>query len=58
MTYEISVFEEGKDVPNAVGGFTHVFVENASRKSTAMEERTRQGLQKLHNSVTASQAKL
>lgn len=44
---EVGVFEQGKDNPAAVGGYTHVFVESASRKSTAMAQATKDGLQKL-----------
>ena len=58
VTYEIGVFEEGKDIPNAVGGYTHVFVDNATRKSTAMDSTTRSGLQKLYNSQDTPQPKL
>lgn len=47
VTYEVGVFEEGKDTPAAVGGYTHVFVESQSRKSTAMGKDTKDGLQKL-----------
>jgi acyl-CoA thioester hydrolase len=47
VTYEVGVFEEGKDTPAAVGGYTHVFVENKSRKSMAIGEEARQGLEKL-----------
>lgn len=51
VTYEVGVFEEGKDMPNAVGGYTHVFVDNTSRKSAAMGPRTREGLQRLQSPV-------
>ncbi|KAI0088377.1 thioesterase [Irpex rosettiformis] len=47
VAYEIGVFEEGKDQPSAVGGYTHVFVENKSRKSAAISTRTREGLERL-----------
>jgi acyl-CoA thioester hydrolase len=47
VTYEVGVFEEGKDTPAAVGGYTHVFVDSQSRKSTAMGKGTKDGLQKL-----------
>lgn len=47
VTYEVGVFEEGKDSPAAVGGYTHVFVESSSRKSTTIAENTRKGLDKL-----------
>ncbi|TCD65262.1 hypothetical protein EIP91_002926 [Steccherinum ochraceum] len=47
VTYEVGVFEEGKDTPGAVGGYTHVFVESASRKSAKMDDAVRTGLSKL-----------
>ncbi|KZT01594.1 thioesterase [Laetiporus sulphureus 93-53] len=50
VTYEVGVFEEGKDSPSAVGGYTHVFVDNQSRKSTPIIPETREGLSKLCSS--------
>ena len=47
VIYEVGVFEEGKDTPAAVGGYTQVFVESETRKSTAFGPETRDGLQKL-----------
>jgi acyl-CoA thioester hydrolase len=47
VTYEVGVFEEGKDIPAAVGGYTHVFVENKSRKSMPIGEEARKGLEML-----------
>ncbi|KZT63283.1 thioesterase [Daedalea quercina L-15889] len=47
VAYEVAVFEEGQDVPSAVGGYTHVFVDSKSRKSTPMGTRIREGLAKL-----------
>ncbi|KAJ7034936.1 thioesterase [Mycena alexandri] len=47
VTYEVGVFEEARDQPAAVGGYTHVFVERVGRKSTPMAETTRAGLKKL-----------
>lgn len=60
VTYEVGVFEEGKDVPNAVGGYTHVFVENQSRKSAKMDDTLRMGLERLFRPAGEfkSQAKL
>jgi len=59
VTYEVGVFEEGKEVPSAVGGYTHVFVESRSRKSAPMNEEMRKGLTKLSvPSLTNAQAKL
>lgn len=47
VTYEVGVFEEGKDSPAAVGGYTHVFVASRSRKSAPMAKETRDGLSRL-----------
>ena len=47
MSYEVGVFEEGKDSPAAIGGYTHVFVGSDSRKSTPMAVGARRGLGKL-----------
>ncbi|KAI0307351.1 HotDog domain-containing protein [Multifurca ochricompacta] len=47
VTYEVGVFREGSTEPAAVGGYTHVFVDAVSRKTSAMRERTREGLQRL-----------
>ncbi|KZP11611.1 thioesterase thiol ester dehydrase-isomerase [Athelia psychrophila] len=49
VTYEVGVFEEGKDTPAAVGGYTHVFVDNKSRKSASIGDEARTGLEKLVN---------
>lgn len=47
VTYEASVFAEGSGTPAAVGGYTHVFVDNKSRKSMAIGDEARLGLEKL-----------
>ena len=47
VSYEVGVFEEGKDSPAAVGGYTHVFVGSDSRKRTPMAMVARRGLGKL-----------
>ncbi|KAF7980769.1 hypothetical protein HWV62_36819 [Athelia sp. TMB] len=47
VTYEVGVFEEGKKAPAAVGGYTHVFVDNKSRKSATIGHEARAGLEKL-----------
>jgi len=47
VSYEVGVFEEGKNTPAAVGGYTHVFVGSESRKSTPMAVEIRMGLGKL-----------
>ncbi|KAH9486208.1 60S ribosomal protein L28 [Psilocybe cubensis] len=52
VSYEVGVFEEGKDAPAAVGGYTHVFVGSVSRKSSPMAEETKDGLAKLLNHRT------
>ncbi|KAF8808183.1 hypothetical protein BYT27DRAFT_7190312 [Phlegmacium glaucopus] len=44
VSYEVGVFEEGKDAPAAVGGYTHVFVDSNSRKSTSLAVETKTGL--------------
>ncbi|KAI5833686.1 Thioesterase/thiol ester dehydrase-isomerase [Schizophyllum commune Tattone D] len=45
VEYEVGVFEQGKDEPAAVGGYTHVFVDSKSRKSTALSADLRGGLE-------------
>jgi acyl-CoA thioester hydrolase len=57
VTYEVGVFEEGKVTPAAVGGYTHVFVENKSRKSMSIGEDMRIGLEKLVVSTRQAQPK-
>jgi acyl-CoA thioester hydrolase len=47
VTYEVGVFREGGTEPAAVGGYTHVFVDAVSRKTSQMENRMKEGLQKL-----------
>ena len=49
VTYEVGVFEGGKDEVRAVGGFTHVFVERQGQKAAAngMHIDIRRGLQRL-----------
>ena len=53
VSYEVGVFEEGKDIPAAVGGYTHVFVGSESRKSTPMAVGTKTGLAKLVRTLDA-----
>jgi len=50
VMYEVGVFAEGQDMPAAVGGYTHVFVQRVERKSAPMSKRTREGLTKLLSS--------
>jgi acyl-CoA thioester hydrolase len=47
VTYEVGVFREGGTEPAAVGGYTHVFVDAVSRKTSQMKDRTKEGLQRL-----------
>ncbi|KAH7929295.1 thioesterase thiol ester dehydrase-isomerase [Leucogyrophana mollusca] len=53
VTYEVGVFEEGKDAPAAVGGYTHVFVDQVSRKSVPIVTATRDGLERLFSGRSA-----
>ena len=47
VVYEVGVFKEGTEAVSAVGGYTHVFVHNTSRKSAAIDSDARVGLEKL-----------
>jgi acyl-CoA thioester hydrolase len=47
VSYEIGVFEQGRDEPAAVGGYTHVFVDRATRKSSPMSGALKNGLGKV-----------
>ena len=47
VTYEVGVFREGGTEPAAVGGYTHVFVDAKSRKTSQMKDRMKEGLQRL-----------
>ena len=47
VTYEVGVFREGSAEPAVVGGYTHVFVDAVSRKSSPMRDRMKEGLQRL-----------
>ncbi|EIW53766.1 thioesterase [Trametes versicolor FP-101664 SS1] len=47
VTYEVAVFEEGSHVPSAIGGYTHVFVDRHTRKSSPVDSDTKLGLEKL-----------
>ena len=48
-TYEIGVFEQGKEEAKAVGGFTHVFCDKETFKpqKAGMCQEVRDGLSKL-----------
>ncbi|KAK2740115.1 hypothetical protein FQN57_006230 [Myotisia sp. PD_48] len=49
VTYEVGVFNANEEAVKAVGGFTHVFVQQSNMKPTAngMEDTIRKGLAKL-----------
>jgi acyl-CoA thioester hydrolase len=49
VEYEVGIFEEGKDTPAVVGGYTHIFVNSQTRKSVVMDREIWQGLKKLLN---------
>lgn len=48
-TYEVGVFDQGKENVRAVGGYTHVFVEKDKKRPAldGMASETRNGLAKL-----------
>lgn len=46
VTYEVGIFSTA-DTPVAIGGYTHVFVDRTSRRSTPMNETLRSGLRRL-----------
>ncbi|KAI0077554.1 thioesterase thiol ester dehydrase-isomerase [Panus rudis PR-1116 ss-1] len=58
VTYEVGVFKAGEDAPSAVGGYTHVFVDSKSRKSSALDEHLRTGLLKIMGKASVPGAKL
>ncbi|KAJ9376639.1 hypothetical protein DTO063F5_8662 [Paecilomyces variotii] len=48
VTYEVGVFKQGEEGVKAVGGFTHVFVDEGMKPAKGgMDERIRKGLEKL-----------
>ena len=49
VTYEVGVFEHGKEDVRAVGGFTHVFVDRDKNRPAAngMSSEIRRGLEKI-----------
>lgn len=49
VTYEVGVFEHGKEDVKAVGGYTHVFVERETNRPAAsgISEKIRKGLERL-----------
>ena len=55
VTYEVGVFEHGKEDVRAVGGFTHVFVDREKNRPAAngMSSKIRQGLERiLHHEMS------
>ncbi|PIL29392.1 hypothetical protein GSI_09444 [Ganoderma sinense ZZ0214-1] len=47
VTYEVAVFQEQSGTPSVVGGYTHVFVDRDSRKSSPISPETRSALERL-----------
>ncbi len=49
VTYEVGVFEHGKEDVRAVGGFIHVFVDRKKNKPAAngMSSEIKEGLEKI-----------
>lgn len=47
VTYEVGIFREGSTEVAAVGGYTHVFVDAESRKTSQIGGQMREGLQRL-----------
>ena len=49
VTYEIGLFEHGKEEVRAVGAYTHVFVQRETNRPAAsgISEETRKGLERL-----------
>jgi acyl-CoA thioester hydrolase len=58
VTYEISVFDEGKEHPAIVGGYTHVFVDRETRRSVPVGSALRAGLDRILAPGGGSGAKL
>lgn len=61
VTYEVGVFEQGKEEVKVVGGYTHVFVEREGRKvdeKKGMEKGVREGLKTLLGQEETSNWKL
>lgn len=60
VTYEVGVFEQGKEEVKVVGGYTHVFVEREGRKvdGKGMEKGVREGLRRLLEQEEAPKGKL
>lgn len=60
VTYEVGVFEQGKEEVKVVGGYTHVFIEREGRKvdGKGMGKGVREGLRSLLGQEEAPQGKL
>ncbi|CAA7264884.1 unnamed protein product [Cyclocybe aegerita] len=58
VSYEVGVFAQGEGSVAAVGGYTHVFVDSKSRKSTPMAETVKVGLAKLLKPSDKNEVKL
>lgn len=60
VTYEVGVFEQGKEEVKVVGGYTHVFIERGGRKvdGKGMEKGVREGLRSLLGQEEAPKWKL
>ena len=50
VSYEVGVFKEGSEHSSAVGGYTHVFVDSGTRKSTPVTGKLHEGLHNLYKS--------
>ncbi|PTL59639.1 acyl-CoA thioesterase [Paraconexibacter algicola] len=51
VRYEIGLFREGAEEPQAEGWFVHVFVDRASRRSTPIPDELRRALEQLEVQV-------
>ncbi|KZV69187.1 Thioesterase/thiol ester dehydrase-isomerase [Peniophora sp. CONT] len=58
VTYEVGVWKEGVEKVAAVGGYTHVFVDSESRRTSAIEGNLRVGLGRLLVDGAGSKSKL
>ena len=47
LSYQVGMFAAGADSPSAVGGFTHVFVDPATRRPVALVQPVRDALEDL-----------
>lgn len=58
VTYEVGVWKEGAEKVAAVGGYTHVFVDSESRRTSAIEGSLREGLGRLLMDSAGDKSKL